>query len=144
VDELAAFSRDDEEAVHRRSDSSEHDLLVVEQGELVLGIPAERVDSVVPWTSPAALPRTSPSVLGIIQDRGRLVAVRRAERDMGAPQRIVLCATPRGLVGIPATSTRSIGTVRVLGGYRFGQPVDTDHGAMTILDVDAVAAQMAE
>ena len=144
MDELGAFPRDDEETVHKRSDSTEHELLVIEQGELVLGIPAQLVDSVVPWTSPAALPRTSPWVLGIIQDRGRLVAVRKAEKDMGAPQRIVLCATAKGLVGIPATSTRSIGSVRVLGAPRHGQPVDTDHGALTILDLDAVANQMTE
>jgi chemotaxis signal transduction protein len=144
VDELGAFPRDDDETVHKRADSSEYELLVIEQGELVLGIPAKVVDSVVPWTSPAALPRTSPWVLGIIQDRGRLVAVRKAEKDMGAPQRIVLCVTSKGLVGIPATNTRSIGSVRVLGVLRHGQPVDTDHGALTILDIDIVASQMTE
>ena len=144
MDELSAFEHDDGEVLETRDDATECELLVIEQGELVLGLLAEHVDSVVPWSSPAALPKASPSVLGIIQDRGRLVAVRRPHKATGRAQRVVLCATSKGLVGIPATGTRSIGTVRVRGAMVFGRPVDTDQGTLTVLDLEALVEEMTQ
>jgi chemotaxis signal transduction protein len=144
MSELSAFERDEGDELEKREDRTDCELLVIEQGELLIGVPARAVDSVVPWSQPAALPRTSRWVLGVVQDRGRLVAVRRAERGSTNAQRIVLCVTQRGLVGIPATSTRSVGTVRIHGTLRYGQPLDTDQGALTVLDPEALAEQMTQ
>jgi chemotaxis signal transduction protein len=144
MEELSAFEHDDGEVLEKRADESECELLVIEQGELVLGLLAEHVDSVVPWSSPAALPKASPWVLGIIQDRGRLVAVRRPQRPIGPAQRVVLCTTSKGLVGIPATGTRSIGTVRVFGAMAFGKPIHTDQGTLTVLDLEVVVEEMTQ
>jgi chemotaxis signal transduction protein len=142
MDDLSAFEHDASEVVDKREAGVDIELLVVEQGEILLGLAARQVDSVVPWLVPAGLPKASPWVQGIIQDRGRLVAVRKPEKTMGPAQRVVLCTTRKGLVGIPATGTRSVGVVRVRGALRYGQPVDTDTGALTILDLEAVAEEM--
>jgi chemotaxis signal transduction protein len=137
-----ALQGDDSDGPAEQAELVSAELLVIEQGARVLAIEAHAVDSVVPWSVPAPLPRTSPLVLGVVQDRGRLVAVRRPEGFVESAQRIVLCVTGRGLVGIPATNTRSVGMVRLRGPVRYGKQVESDQGALTILDPEAVAEEM--
>jgi chemotaxis signal transduction protein len=138
----SALERDETDSLSDQGDLVSAELLVIEQGPRVLAIEAHAVDSVVPWSVPAPLPRTSQVVLGVVQDRGRLVAVRRPEGFVESAQRIVLCVTGRGLVGIPATNTRSVGMVRLRGPVRYGEEVESDQGTLTILDPEAVAEEM--
>ncbi len=144
MDELSAFGSADETERRDGPRGDEVGLLIVTQGPLSLGVEASRVESVVPWQAPSALPQTSAWVLGVIQDRGRLVAVRRPERDEKQITRIVLCTTSRGLIGIPATETRSIGVVRLQTTLRYGVPMDSDQGAITLLDPEELARQMTD
>ena len=144
MDDLHAFGSEREEAAKqaRRGDTVE--LLVITQGALLLAIEATHVESVVSFQTPAVLPQASPWVSGIIQDRGRLVAVRKTEHECPQVSRIVLCNTSRGLIGIPASETRSIGQVCLSGPVGFFTPIDSDVGALTILDPEELARQMTD
>ena len=138
----SAFGTDDPADPFAEADGVEAELLVIEQGELLLAIEARAVDSVIPWVTPAFLPRSSHLLLGVVQDRGRLVAVRKPEGLVDTAQRIVLCVTGRGLVGIPATHTRSVGVVRLRAAVRYGQAVESDQGELTVIDPELLAEEM--
>jgi len=89
------------------------DLLMFEHGAEAYAVPAAAVEGVIPWRNPAPVPGVSSQVRGVIQDRGRVVTVLRhpTGRDLHAseePRRIILCATPEGLVGLPASVTRAV------------------------------------
>jgi chemotaxis signal transduction protein len=142
MDELEAFESDSAEAQATDEQGVEVTLVVIAQGALQLGVEAHCVESVVPWQTPAALPQVSPWVLGVIQDRGRLVAVRRPEQDTKQFTRVVLCTTSRGLIGLPATETRSIGNVRLRDALRHGVPLDSSVGTLTVFDAEVLASQM--
>ncbi len=139
--ELERFTAEDgDEARHVERAGEEVELLVFQQGEALLGIEARFVDSVIPWRTPATLPLAAPTVLGVVQDRGRVVVVRRAA-ERSEPRRIVICIMEEGLIGIPATTTRAVGTVTVRR-LTFAEPVDTSEGVMTLLDPRALAEDM--
>ncbi len=143
-DELRPFTdeeRDDRESQERAGEAVE--LLVFLQGDTLLGVEARHVDSVVPWRTPATLPLSAPSVLGVVQDRGRVVVVRKGMEGADA-RRIVICITDEGLVGIPATTTRAVGTITVHPKLTFDEPIDTSEGVMTIVDPRGFAEEMSE
>ena len=144
MDELDNFRSAVSESKKEEELGTSLELLTLEQGELAFAIRAEVVDSVVPWQAPAALPKAARHVHGIIQDRGRLVTVRKPELEGAKARRIVLCKTSRGMIGLPATSTRSVGTVVVKGALKLGTPIDTDRGALTILDSEELAREMTQ
>jgi chemotaxis signal transduction protein len=102
-------------------------------------VPARCVAGVVPWKAPAPVPGAPPEVRGVIQDRGQIVTVLaepggKAAPERADPLRIIVCSTPRGLLGLPASATRAVRT------ERFGaEPVartvyDTAGGAYTFID----------
>ncbi len=123
---------------------TELDILVIVQGRILIGVQASSVDSVVQWQRPEPLPQSSPHVMGVIQDRGRLVAVHRHAEMSEPPQRLIVCTTAKGLVGVPATETRHVGGVTFDGVVQHGVPVRTSAGDLTLIDVEELARQMTE
>jgi hypothetical protein len=96
------------------------DVLMFEHDGEAYAIPASSVAGVVPWRNPAPVPGASSHVRGVIQDRGRIVAVLRhpTGRDVATkdePRRMILCATGEGLVGLPATVTRAVTSAEYVG-----------------------------
>ena len=93
------------------------DLLLFDYAGDLYAIPASSVDSVVAWKAPAPVPGTDARVRGVVQDRGRIVIVMGhptgEARPTGTdpPNRIVICNTPRGHVGVPATSTTAVESI---------------------------------
>jgi chemotaxis signal transduction protein len=114
--ELDAFASDTVEA--RGPESADDgrvviDVLMFELAGEAYAVPAATVEGVVPWRNPAPVPGASSHVRGVIQDRGRIVAVLRhpTGRDVEPkeePRRMILCMTPEGLVGLPASVTRAV------------------------------------
>jgi chemotaxis signal transduction protein len=95
------------------------DLLVFRYLDDLYGIPAACVEGVIPWKAPVPIPGADRRVQGVIQDRGRIVVLMahptgRSDREASPEsKRIVICATPRGNVGLPATSTNAVGPVEL-------------------------------
>jgi hypothetical protein len=95
------------------------DLLLFEYGGHSFAVLAERVDSVVPWKEPALVPGADARVRGVIQDRGRIVVVmahptgQQGSTGEVEASRIIICATPRGHVGLPASVTNNVGPVEL-------------------------------
>lgn len=143
-DLLIAFGAAEDEAKADGPVQVELDLLVIEQGSVLLGVLASAVDAVIPWQAPEPLPRSSPHVLGVVQDRGRLVAVHRHPDMNQPPRRLAVCATSYGLVGLAVTGTRQVGTVSLVGEARFGTPLNTSVGDLTLIDPEQIARQMVE
>ena len=116
------------------------DLLIFEyQGDLY-GVAAPCVDGVIPWKSPARVPGADGRVKGVIQDRGRIIVLMvhptgRAEHDASKQgKRIVICSTPRGKVGLPATTTNSVGPIELLAEPTPFAVHDSKLGPFTYLD----------
>ena len=93
------------------------DLLLFDYDGDLYGVDAMCVVGVVPFRAPAPVPGADSRVRGVIQDRGRVVvllshpASRVSSRPAREVTRIVVCATARGHVGLPAVSTRTVITV---------------------------------
>lgn len=114
-------------------------LLLFDHGGSLLGVPAQVVDAVIGWRAPARLPCATPGFAGVVQDRGRIVAV--LESPLGAsgaspttPRRLIVCSTPRGFVGIPAETTRGVSTVELATDAAAFELVDSSEGPLTIVD----------
>ena len=127
--------------------SATRNLLVFGLEGALFGVDASDVDAVVAWSEPVPLPRGGTSVLGVVQDRGRIVSVLRhpSGRDVGVderPRRIVICRTRSGLLGLPAATTRAIAPVAIAGEPTPGSVVDTDAGALTFIVPDVLAEQI--
>ena len=90
------------------------DVLLFDYGGDLFAVPAQTVDSVVAWKAPAPVPGNDARVRGVVQDRGRIVVVmahptgQARPEAPGEPKRIVICETPRGHVGVPATTTAAV------------------------------------
>ncbi|HEX9621419.1 MAG TPA: chemotaxis protein CheW [Polyangiaceae bacterium] len=117
-EELVAFRGSDQEPEREENSRSfVHDLLLFEYAGTRYGLPAECVDSVVQWRTPVVIPGADARVRGVIQDRGRIVVVlahptgRGDGRGHEDGQRIIICTTPRGHIGIPASTASTVGQV---------------------------------
>lgn len=134
------------EAEKEAQPKSVHDLLVFEYAGDLYAVSASQVDAVVPWKDPAPVPGADPNVLGVIQDRGRIVVVmahptgrvvgdlRTGSAAKAEPKRVVICTTPRGHVGLPAFATNAVGPLELA-----SEPIaltiqDSRHGPITYLD----------
>jgi chemotaxis signal transduction protein len=140
-DELDAFR----EAAVATAQASAHtalDVLILEQGAMVLAVLAIGVDSVIPWQTPEPLPLSADEVLGVVQDRGRLVIVQRYRAVAERPSRLVVCRTKGGLVGLAATATRMVGAITIQGALQIDAPVHTSAGPLTIIDPERIAERM--
>ena len=115
-------------------------LLVFQLGSEQYAVSAATVDAVIPWRDPIPLPRTSDYLAGVVQDRGRIVAILhdplgRPKRDDSPRARIVICSSPWGFVGLPATATRVVGDVVVAAEPRSGRRIDSAEGPLTYIDL---------
>jgi chemotaxis signal transduction protein len=116
------------------------DLLVFRYLDDLYAIPAGCVESVIPWRAPVPMPGVDRRVLGVIQDRGRIVVLMahptgRGDRAVATEsKRIVICATPRGNVGLPATSTSAVGPVELTAEPTPFALHDSSLGPFTYLD----------
>jgi chemotaxis signal transduction protein len=128
-DPLARF-RDEPGEVSEAAAGTSATLLLYEHDEELVGIDASLIDAVIPWRAPAPLPCSHSWFVGVVQDRGRIVPVLDATRTASTrpPQRIVVCTTPRGLVGLPAHSTRGVSVVLLASEPTSGMLVDSDTG----------------
>ena len=139
---IDAFQDDEEEVAREVGPPEERlELLVFLQGETRLAVPAGVVEGVIPWQKPSELPMSSPHVHGVIQDRGRIITLRRWKSE-ATPARVLVCATRAGLIGLAATTTHSVGSVTIKGAVRTDTPLDTDVGILTLLDPEALADEM--
>jgi chemotaxis signal transduction protein len=114
-------------------------LLLFEFGQDRFGVDANCVDGVVPWKLPARIPGADPRVRGVLQDRGRIVVLMAHPAGLQRVgftdgKRIVVCATPRGHIGLPATATSSVGGVELLTAPTPLSIHDGPQGAFTYLD----------
>ena len=144
--------------LHRfRTDGSEDDadesgvggfsqsLLLFEYSDQLLGVSAEVVDAVIAWRQPARMPGSPPSLAGVVQDRGRIVAVLRSPLGDGASvdcQRILVVSTAYGYIGLPAQETREVRTVELADEPVSGGLIDSSEGPLTYLDPEAIAAEL--
>jgi len=139
--ELQAFS-DTDGVQHTGGAHVELDVLVIEQGSVVLAILSSAVDSVIPWQTPEPLPLCAQDVLGVVQDRGRLVIVQRFAAGADRPSRLIVCTTTGGLIGVAATATRLVGTIEIQGELQVDVPLQTSSGPLTIIDPERIARRM--
>jgi chemotaxis signal transduction protein len=132
----------DQEVSQEEDERAGHELilLVFEHGGVLYAVPASAVDAVVAWHKPAPLPASIPGFAGVVQDRGRIVAVlisplgKAVEQGGEAPRRIVICSTPRGFLGLPCAETRHIGSVRLASEPAGGDLVDSSSGPVVYVD----------
>lgn len=113
------------------------DFLLFDTGAMTFALRAQQVEEVIAWRAPLPLPRTDPRVLGILQDRGRIIVIVSAAlvEPAATPLRIVVCRAARGYLGLPAGKTRCVAAVKVFGEPAPNAVVDTSEGAVTFLDV---------
>ncbi|WP_441288857.1 chemotaxis protein CheW [Sorangium sp. KYC3313] len=112
------------------------DLLLFDMGSVTFALRAQQVEEVIAWRAPLPLPRADPRVMGILQDRGRIIVIASpvlAEPE-ATPLRIVVCRAARGYLGLPAGKTRCVAAVEVFGEPAPNALVDTSEGAVTFLD----------
>lgn len=116
-----------------------------ELGPTAFVVDASHVDTVIGWREPIPVPRAGTPLRGVIQDRGRIVAVlvhptgTSGVATDAQPLRIVVCNTTHGHVGLPATSARTIGSVQLRGQVAAGGVVDSTAGLLTLVDPEEIA-----
>lgn len=126
----------------------EHELLLFEHGGVTYGVAAAAVDVVVAWQKPTPLPASLPGFAGVVQDRGRVVAVLatpmgRVQKELGSEQRLVICNTARGFLGLPCGSTRAVGPVVLAQPPIAGDTVDSSAGPFVYIDPEALLSELA-
>lgn len=146
-DRLQSFRGGEKAALDERPDGHDVELLVFAHGDTTYAVPARSVDAVVAWRRPAQLPASVPGVAGVVQDRGRVVVV--LDSPLGRPadraeddRRVVICATERGLLGLPCRQTRQVGTVSFAHVPTTGELVDSSSGPLIYLDPAVVAESL--
>ncbi len=116
------------------------DLLLFEYAGDRYAIAAANIESVVPWKPPVPIPGADARVGGVIQDRGRIVVVmthptgRADAKSAGEARRVIICATPRGRVGLPASTTNAVASVPLLSEPAAFSVHDSKNGPFTYLD----------
>jgi chemotaxis signal transduction protein len=126
-------------SVEVRESRVTRELLVFEFGQDRFAVDAACVEGVVPWKAPSRIPGADARVRGVIQDRGRIVVLMAHPAGLQRPtstdgKRIVICSTPRGHIGLPATATNSVGAVELLAIPTPLSIHDSKLGAFTYLD----------
>ena len=115
------------------------DLLMFEFAGDAYAVRAGCVDGVVPWKAPSPVPGAGTRVRGVVQDRGRIVTVLahpagRATTPSSDPLRIIVCETPAGLVGLPASATRAVSSAEFAAEPVANGVYDLPSGACTFID----------
>lgn len=121
------------------------DLLLFEYGSALYAVPASRALGVVPFRKPVPVPGLDPRVHGVIQDRGRIIMVlahpagKTGVVDSATgTTRVVICATARGLIGLPALATRAVGRVELNAEPSAFSVHESSHGLFTYLEPQAL------
>ncbi len=124
------------------------EMLVFALGTTGFVVEAHFVDTGIGWREPVLVPRAGTPLRGVIQDRGRIVAVLAhptggsGSASAAQPLRIVVCRTPHGFVGLPATSARTVCEVELRGPVSAGGVVDTSAGLLTLIDPEELARRL--
>jgi chemotaxis signal transduction protein len=140
-DELEAFRGEPEHDVPRASTAKvERAVLVFEYDAHMFAVDAKAIDAVVAWRDPTPVPQGDEWLLGVLQERGRIVAVLRhplgrAETSAQAPLRVIVCATKRGLLGLPTTATKAVDSIAFDEEPVHAMAVDSSAGVVTYVDV---------
>jgi chemotaxis signal transduction protein len=140
LDESTPFEESTEQASQEAAGKIVRDLLVFEFAGAMYAVDAVHVDDVIPWRTPIPLPRSERHILGVVQDRGRIVVVLASptasgeEGTGGTATRILVCSTRRGCVGLPASATRAVGPVEMTQVPSPRAVLDTSAGVLTYLD----------
>jgi len=123
------------------------ELLVFSYHEVLFAVDATAADTVIPWREPMPLPGVASEVLGVVQDRGRIVTV--LAHPAGSPvtdraplSRIIVCLTPRGHLGLPASGTKGVTTLEIPTSTAAGQILDTPLGAATYVRPQEIASRL--
>ena len=141
-DELEQFVDDagSENDVQKENNGVLQDACLFKYGQQTYAVRASKVTGAIAWRNPMPLPRSDRRVRGVVQDRGQVVVLmahptgEAVSRDDTEVSRIIVCATERGYVGLPATLTLRVGQVRFAKEPKPGATVDSDAGALTYLD----------
>jgi chemotaxis signal transduction protein len=123
------------------------ELLVFAYGDVLFAVDAVAADTVIPWREPMPLPGAGQEFLGVVQDRGRVVTVIRhpagstpSERPQFA--RIIVCNTPRGHLGLPASSTRGMAHLPVPDKLRANEVFDSGAGPITYVQPEELVGRL--
>ena len=140
-DRLEAFRGEDNAGTSDEAASFGRTLLVFRLGPHLVGVDADSVDSVIGWKDPAPLPGGSNRFLGVVQDRGRIVAVTKdaleTRLELSDCRRLVVCRSGRGLVAFPATETDAVEEVSFPVEPLPGRTEESTRGPITLIDPTA-------
>jgi chemotaxis signal transduction protein len=116
------------------------ELLLFEHAGERYALAASAVDAVVPWREPTRVPGAEQRVLGVIQDRGRVVVLLAHPTGQAAShvagKRIVICGTKRGYVGVPATTTNAVASTELRSEPTALSIHDSRFGPFTFLEAE--------
>ena len=147
-DKLKSFvadSQSDDDSEQHESDHVEK-LLLFNYGNAMFGVKAQDVDTVIAWRAPSPLPQSGTNLWGVLQDKGRVVAVLAEPIESENPKlpetckRILICSTPSGLVGLPATTTRGVEVIKMDEEAIHATVIDSEQGALTYLEPEKLVA----
>ena len=118
----------------------ERAVLIFEFDNHTFAIDAAAIDAVVAWREPAPVPQGDAWLLGVLQERGRIVTVikhplGRTETCRFTPSRVIVCSTERGLLGLPTTVTKTVDTVAFEQEPIHANSVVSSIGVVTYVDV---------
>lgn len=147
-DPLERFRQRDLAHAAEARPTHEQDLLLFEHAGVSYAVPAGAVDVVVAWNDPAPLPASVAGFAGVLQDRGRVVAIltsplARPRRAEAVDRRIVICATRRGFIGLPCERTSEVGPVQLAAPPIPGEVVDSSRGPLVFVDPERLVEELA-
>lgn len=146
-DELDAFRDETADAEAAQAVVEHRELLLFELDGAVFGVLARDVSNVITWRAPAPIPQAGPQVLGLVQDAGRIVVVARHPSSSASaaptkPMRIVICETRHGLLGLPATTARTVENVALPRVPSHGELFESPAGAAVYVEPERLGASL--
>lgn len=129
-----------------KSESTEEGrpVLLFRHESLRYGVIAEEVSAVIPSTETSLVPGAGGALAGLVQHRGRIVAL--AADPLGRPaeassvQRILVCDLDGQHLGLPAQAEMEI--VHVVGSWEHGELLDSPAGSLTFVEPARVRAAL--
>ncbi len=142
-DELAAFKGDEDETSDEGTVAEQQELLIFSLDDVLYGVPAHRVSTVVSWRAPTPIPQGGSRIAGVIQDAGRIIVVLRhpagrAESPTGEAARVVVVETRRGHIGFPAATTKGVENVVAPPTSSLGDVLEGSAGALSFIEPEEV------
>ena len=143
---MVDFEKNGADSNTPRGDAADQHVLVFSYGQVLFAVPARVAETVIRWQDPMPLPGASAAFMGVVQNRGRIVTVMRhpagtSGQEMPALTRIIVCATPRGHLGLPASGTR--GVIEVAGvALKPSAVFDSTFGPVTFVAPDEIVHRL--